>query len=61
MPQHHCFHDIAPEEEQQLRNLFKKLDINKDGVIDIDDLTEALQTLKVPQLPGQAEVRKYIV
>jgi len=46
-------------EEKRLSELFAKLDVNKDGKIDIHDLSEALQQLRVPQIPGQAEVRDH--
>lgn len=47
---------ISQEEEEKLKELFNKLDINKDGRIDINDLTQALSTLQVPQTPGHAKV-----
>lgn len=46
---------ISQEEEEKLKELFNKLDINKDGRIDINDLTQALSTLQVPQTPGHAK------
>ena len=50
--------DICPEEEARLAELFNRLDVNKDGKIDINDLTAALHQMQVPQVPGQAEVNK---
>lgn len=47
---------ISKEEEEKLKELFNKLDVNKDGRIDINDLTQALSTLQVPQTPGHAKV-----
>jgi len=43
-------------DELRLEELFRKLDVNGDGRIDIHDLSEALRRLKVPQLPGHAQV-----
>lgn len=48
--------NISKEEEVKLKELFDKLDVNKDGRIDINDLTQALSTLQVPQTPGHAKV-----
>jgi len=45
-----------PADELRLEELFRKLDVNGDGRIDIHDLSEALHRLKVPQLPGHAQV-----
>ena len=47
-------HSVA--DEHRLEELFRKLDVNRDGRIDIHDLSEALLRLKVPQLPGHAQV-----
>ena len=44
------------EEETKLHDLFQQLDVNKDGTIDIDDLTRAMNSMNVPQLPGHAKV-----
>lgn len=49
-------HNLSPEEEQRLSGLFNRLDVNKDGRIDIHDLSEALNSMQVPQVPGQAQV-----
>lgn len=40
------------EEKKSLQELFNKLDVNKDGRIDIDDLTSSLGEMQVPH--GQA-------
>ncbi|XP_046340602.1 calcium-binding mitochondrial carrier protein SCaMC-2-like isoform X1 [Haliotis rufescens] len=45
----------ADEDGQKLKELFKKLDVNQDGRIDIDDLTSALDTMNVPQVPDHAQ------
>ncbi|CAH1786844.1 unnamed protein product [Owenia fusiformis] len=47
--------DLSPEEQKRLQDLFNRLDVNKDGRIDVHDLTEALHNLKIPQVPGHAE------
>ena len=52
---HHA--DLSAEERKRISDLFNRLDVNKDGKIDIKDLTEALQQLRVPTVPGQAQVR----
>ena len=49
--------DMSKEEEKKLNELFNKLDVNKDGQIDIHDLTQALSDMQVPQLPGHAKVK----
>lgn len=53
---YHHNHDLTEEEERRLEDLFNRLDIDKDGRIDVNDLTEALHQLQVPQFPGQVEV-----
>ena len=50
-------HNISQEEEERLSELFNRLDVNKDGRIDIHDLSEALNSMQVPQVPGQAQVK----
>lgn len=47
---------MTPAEEESLRELFGKLDVNKDGKVDMDDLNKALHDMQVPQVPGHAEV-----
>lgn len=51
---------LDADEEKRLGDLFSKLDVNGDGKIDLRDLSEALLQLRVPQIPGQAEVRSYL-
>jgi len=53
---HSGSHSHTAADEQRLEELFRKLDLNRDGRIDIHDLSEALHRLKVPQLPGHAQV-----
>lgn len=48
--------EMSAEEEKRLHALFNKLDINKDGQIDMDDLTKALGNLGVPQAPDHVKV-----
>lgn len=43
-------------DEARVQELFDRLDLDKDGRIDIKDLSDALHQLGVPQVPGQAEV-----
>ena len=49
-------HSLTPEDQKRLSELFDSLDVDKDGRIDVNDLTEALQQLEVPVIPGQAQV-----
>ena len=50
------FHHLSNEETQRMSELFNKLDINKDGKIDITDLSKSLQQMDVWQVPGHAQV-----
>ncbi|VDN02680.1 unnamed protein product [Thelazia callipaeda] len=43
-------HEISEEKEKHLRELYDRLDVNKDGTVDIRDLTNALK-LKAPHIP----------
>ena len=49
---------ISAEEEERFQSLFKKLDVNKDGRIEVHELTEGLKTMKVPEshAKGHAKV-----
>ena len=51
-------HHLTTIEEENLAKLFDQLDINKDGRINVDDLQKGLHRLRVPQVPGQAQVGK---
>ena len=51
-----AFHKLSEEEKLRLSTLFKSLDVNGDGRIDVTDLTKALKKMQVPQIPGQAQV-----
>ncbi|XP_074653824.1 calcium-binding mitochondrial carrier protein SCaMC-2-like isoform X3 [Tubulanus polymorphus] len=50
-----ALHHINPEEETRLQKLFDKLDVNKDGRIDVNDLSKAFEDMGVPTYPGQAQ------
>ena len=52
----HCLHELSEEDEKRLGSLFKELDVNGDGRIDVQDLSESLKRMGVHQLPGHAEV-----
>ena len=43
-------------EKEKIEELFKQLDANKDGRVDVKELTEGLSRLGVPTIPGQAQV-----
>ena len=47
---------LPEAERERLSALFNKLDVNKDGKIDITDLSKAWSKLNVPHQPGRAEV-----
>jgi len=47
---------LSEEEIKRYNDLFHKIDINRDGKIDINDLTKALQKFQVPLVPGHAQV-----
>ena len=51
-------HELSEPDEIRLSKLFHSLDCNKDGRIDILDLTSAFQHLKIPHFSGHAEVLK---
>jgi len=53
---HSTSHVSSESDERRIEELFRKLDVNRDGRIDIHDLREALHRLEVPQLPGHAQV-----
>ena len=47
---------VSPEEEQALRDLYERLDMNDDGKICITDLKKAIESMKLPFVPGAAQV-----
>ena len=54
---HHCRDcKLSDKDEKELSDLFNKLDVNRDGKIDVKDLTAAFQNLDVPQFPGHVKV-----
>lgn len=46
---------MSEEEKKKLHDLFEQLDVNKDGTIDIHDLTRAMESMQVPQVPEHAQ------
>ncbi|VDO43540.1 unnamed protein product [Onchocerca flexuosa] len=48
---HLNMHGISEEKERRLRELYERLDMNKDGTIDIRDLTNALKQ-RAPHIPS---------
>ena len=49
--------EITPEKEAYYRQIFHKLDVDKDGQIDVAELKQAYSKMGLLQLPGQAEVQ----
>lgn len=54
-PRPHYVQQLPYEEEERLERLFKQLDVNGDGRIDIHDLTEVLSKRGVPPVYGHAQ------
>ena len=48
--------ELSKHDEARIQELFDRLDLDKDGKIDIKDLSNAFHQLGVPQIPGQAQV-----
>ena len=44
-------------DEKKIHSLFKELDVNRDGRVDVQELSDGLKRLGIPNIPGQAEVR----
>lgn len=53
----HYFIELPQEDEERLENLFKSLDVDGNGKIDIHDLSEALREFGVHH--KYAEVKLY--
>ena len=52
---------LSPEDRKRFKTLFEKLDINKDGKIEVNELAKGLtaqKTLKAADVAGQAKVFK---
>ena len=54
-----CVQLLGDDEEERLEKLFRRLDVNGDGKIDVHDLSNALDLMRVPQYPGQAQVSNH--
>lgn len=52
--------DLSHEKEAYYREIFNKLDVDKDGRIDVDELKQAYAKMGLLQVPGQAEVSSYL-
>ncbi|KAF2359650.1 Ribosomal RNA methyltransferase FtsJ domain [Trinorchestia longiramus] len=54
-PLSHKAYELSTEDEERLGDLFKKLDANGDGKIDVSDLSKGLKMLNLPHFPGHME------
>jgi Ca2+-binding EF-hand superfamily protein len=41
---HHYYHELSLDEEERLEKLFRQLDIDGNGLIDVNDLRSALES-----------------
>ncbi|KAF6202023.1 hypothetical protein GE061_004419 [Apolygus lucorum] len=57
-PQIHYDHDVPHEDEERLENLFKSLDVDGNGRIDIHDLSEALRNFGVAHEYAQSFIER---
>ena len=48
--------EFTVNSKEKLGELFKQLDSNGDGRIDVHDLSDGLKKLNIPQIPGSAQV-----
>ena len=48
---------LSAEEEERFQALFKKLDVNKDGRVEIDELSEGLKAMKVPEAHAKGHAK----
>jgi len=46
-------------DKEGFEKLFHELDLNKDGRIGVDELSDGLKRLGIQHLPGQAQVASY--
>ncbi len=49
---------VSAEEEKRFQDLFKKLDVNKDGRVEVHELVQGLKSMQVPEshAKGHAQV-----
>ena len=48
---------LSKEDEKRLKGLFKQLDRNQDGRIDIDDLSATLKSSNIPSVADHTKVK----
>lgn len=58
VPVSHKAYELSSADEERLGDLFKKLDRNGKGKIDVSDLSKGLTMLNLPHIPGHMEVMK---
>uniref|UniRef100_A0A2P2IBH1 Calcium-binding mitochondrial carrier protein SCaMC-1-like n=1 Tax=Hirondellea gigas TaxID=1518452 RepID=A0A2P2IBH1_9CRUS len=54
-PISHKAYELSTADEERLGDLFKKLDTDGDGKIDVADLSKGLKMLNLPYYPGHME------
>ena len=55
-PKFHHVYELPVEREERLERLFHELDQNRDGRIDVEELSAGLKRLNIPFKPGDVEV-----
>jgi len=50
-----CEHLTNNTEVEELKNIFKKIDVNSDGTLDVEEVTRSLREIGFPDPETQAE------
>ena len=48
---------LSAEEEERFKSLFKKLDINKDGRVEVHELAEGLKSMRVSETHAKGHAK----